>query len=126
MTAQRVEAQWRDVCSVDDIAIERGVAALLDDVQVAIFRTFDGALFAVGNRDPFSGANVIARGIVGSVGSGPDQRDTVASPMYKHVFDLATGACLTDPSRRLPVYRTWIAGGVVYVHPVPLAPPPAD
>jgi nitrite reductase/ring-hydroxylating ferredoxin subunit len=44
--------------------------------------------------------------------------------MFKHVFDLATGRCLTDPSGRLPVYRTWIAGGVVYVHPVPVVAPP--
>jgi nitrite reductase/ring-hydroxylating ferredoxin subunit len=43
--------------------------------------------------------------------------------MYKHVFDLRTGECLTDPSRRLPVYRTWIAGGVVYVHPDPVVTP---
>jgi nitrite reductase (NADH) small subunit len=64
---------------------------------------------------------VIARGIVGSVGQGADQRDTVASPMYKHVFALATGECLTDPTESLPVFRTWIAGGVVYVHPVPVS-----
>jgi nitrite reductase (NADH) small subunit len=44
--------------------------------------------------------------------------------MYKHVFELATGACLTDPSGCLPVYRTWIAGGVVYVNPVPVDPAP--
>ena len=38
------------------------------------------------------------------------------------IFALATGICLTDPSERLPVYRTWIAGGVVYVNPVPVDP----
>jgi nitrite reductase (NADH) small subunit len=61
---------------------------------------------------------VIARGIVGSVGD----RDTVTSPMYKHAFDLRTGECITDPDIRLPVHRTWIAGGVVYVNRTPTAP----
>ena len=107
---------------------ERGVAVLVGGHQVALFRVTSGIgedfVYAVGHRDPFSDANVIARGIVGSVGSGDDQRDTVASPMYKHVFELATGLCLTDPSERLPVYRTWIAGGVVYVNPVPVDPAP--
>jgi nitrite reductase (NADH) small subunit len=121
--------EWVAVCTKRQLIPERGVAVLVGTRQVALFRVTapDGSefVYAVGHRDPFSGANVIARGIVGSVGSGPDQRDTVASPMYKHVFELASGTCLTDSSERLPVYRTWIAGGVVYVHPVPL-PPPLD
>ena len=46
----------------------------------------------------------MARGIVGSVGGGESYRDTVASPMYKQVFDLVTGECLTEPGERLPVW----------------------
>ena len=118
-------SEWIGVCTKRQLIPERGVAVLVRDQQVALFRVTgpDGSefVYAVGHKDPFSAANVMARGIVGSVGVGDDQRDTVASPMYKHVFDLATGECLTDPTGRLPVYRTWIAGGVVYVHPVPVA-----
>ena len=118
--------EWVAVCTKGQLIPERGVAVLVRDQQVAMFRITnpDGAdfVYAVGHRDPFADANVIARGIVGSVRQGETHRDTVASPMYKHVFDLATGECLTDPSERLPVYRTWIAGGVVYVHPVPVTP----
>jgi nitrite reductase (NADH) small subunit len=97
---------------------ERGVAVLVGDLQVALFRVRSGTddfVYAVGHRDPFSDANVMARGIVGSVGD----RDTVASPMYKHVFDLATGECIAEPAVRLPVHRTWVAGGVVYVSATP-------
>jgi len=118
-------SEWVGVCTKGQLFPERGVAVLVKDQQVALFRvrSADGSdfVYAVGHRDPFADANVIARGIVGSVGVGDEQRDTVASPMYKHVFDLATGECLTDPSERLPVFRTWIAGGVVYVHPVPVS-----
>jgi len=116
--------EWVAVCTKRQLIPERGVAVLVRDQQVALFLITgeDGSefVYAVGHRDPFSDANVIARGIVGSVGQGEDQRDTVASPMYKHVFVLATGECITDPAERLPVYRTWIAGGVVYVHPDPV------
>ncbi|MCW2857612.1 MAG: nitrite reductase [Marmoricola sp.] len=122
-------SEWVAVCTKGQLIPERGVAVLVREQQVALFRVTgtdekgDPAdfVYAVGHRDPFADANVIARGIVGSVGHGPEQRDTVASPMYKHVFALATGECLTDPSESLPVYRTWIAGGVVYVHPVPVS-----
>jgi nitrite reductase (NADH) small subunit len=112
-------SDWVGVCTKRQLFPERGVAVLVKDQQVALFRVTgaDGSdfVYAVGHRDPFADANVIARGIVGSVNREGEHRDTVASPMYKHVFDLATGECLTDPSERLPVYRTWIAGGVVYV-----------
>ena len=49
---------------------------------------------AIGNQDPFTGAFVLSRGIVGGRGEIP----TVASPLHKQVFDLRTGACLDDDS----------------------------
>jgi nitrite reductase (NADH) small subunit len=99
------------VCEYDVLLPERGVAALLGNVQIALFRTHDGQVFALGNQDPFSGANVISRGIVGSRGDVP----TVASPMFKQVFDLRTGACLDDPDVSLPVYAVEVVDGQVVV-----------
>lgn len=115
--------QWVAVCTKGQLIPERGVAVLVDGRQVAIFlvthvETGEEFVYAVGHRDPFCDAHVIARGIVGSVGD----RDTVASPMFKHVFDLATGRCLSEPGVRLPVHRTWLAGGVVYVERIPSQP----
>ena len=85
-------SRWVRVCALDDLEIERGRAALLRDTQIALFvlRGHDGApgrVHAVSNLDPYSGAHVISRGIVGS----RDDVPTVASPMYKQVFDLRTG-----------------------------------
>lgn len=111
MTAQQVQLRWVDVCDLEQIPVERGVAALVDGVQIAIFRTFDGALHAVGNHDPFSGANVIARGIVGSRGAAP----TVTSPVFKQAFDLTTGRCFDDAGVALPVFDVRVNGGRVEV-----------
>lgn len=111
MTAQQVTTQWVDICAESDIPVERGVAALVDGMQIAVFRTFDGTLYAVGNKDPFSGANVIARGIVGTRGSTP----TVTSPVYKQVFDLTTGVCFDDPEVQLPVFGLRAHAGRVEV-----------
>jgi len=101
-----------EVCRYDVLVPERGVAALVGNVQIALFRTHDGSVFAVGNHDPFSGANVMSRGIVGSRGDVP----TVASPMFKQVFDLRTGSCLDDPEVSLPVYRVELVDGAVVVN----------
>jgi nitrite reductase (NADH) small subunit len=116
MSAQPVaQDQWRAICRYDELEPERGVAALVDGVQVAIFRlhgsTDSGAVVAVDHHDPFSGANVMARGLVGTRGD----RATVASPMYKQVFDLRTGACLDDPAVSLRVHAVRVEHGVVNV-----------
>ncbi len=99
------------VCRYDVLLPERGVAALIGDIQIALFRTHDGSVFAIGNQDPFSGANVMSRGIVGSRGD----VQTVASPMFKQVFDLRTGVCLDDPEVSLPVYTVEVLDGQVMV-----------
>ena len=91
---------WTGICDYDDLQPEHGVAALLGEEQVALFRTFDGALYAIGNQDPFTGAFVLSRGIVGTRGDIP----TVASPLHKQVFDLRTGACLDDGRRNVRVF----------------------
>jgi nitrite reductase (NADH) small subunit len=111
MTAARLTEEWVVVCPVGRIPPERGIAALVGDVQVALFRTHDGALYALDNRDPFSGACVLSRGIVGNRGDIP----TVASPMFKQVFDLRTGICLDDPTVQVPAYPVRVAGDQVEV-----------
>ena len=88
------------VCAVEAIPLEGGVAALVDGSAVAVFRSFDGEVFALSNVDPFSGASVLSRGIVGSRGDVP----VVSSPMYKQAFDLRTGQCLDDPDVSVAAY----------------------
>ena len=66
------EAMAIRVCRLEDIVPNTGVAALVDGEQVAVFRVSNGGLdgdgvHAVGNRDPFSRANVLSRGIVGDL-----------------------------------------------------------
>lgn len=103
---------WIKVCRYDDLQPERGAAALLDDGrQIAVFRAYDGDVYAISNRDPFSGASVMSRGIVGTRGEAP----TVASPMHKQVFDLRTGGCLDEPAVRVPVFTVRVRDGVVEV-----------
>jgi nitrite reductase (NADH) small subunit len=92
---------WQDVCAFDDLVPDRGACALVDGRQVALFRVAPtDELFALSNHDPFSGANVISRGIVGSKGDVAK----VASPMYKQSFDLRTGVCLDDSTVKLAVH----------------------
>ena len=111
---------WLTVCRLDDLAPERGVAALVPDevdgapvlTQVALFRLLDDTVLAVQQHDPFSDAHVLARGIVGTRRVDGVDVPTVASPMHKQVFALRTGACLDAAGKapvagRAPDLRTW-------------------
>jgi nitrite reductase (NADH) small subunit len=100
-----------DVCPAGRLLPERGVAALFGEVQVAVFRTFDGAVHALGNIDPFSGAAVLSRGVVGDRGGVP----VVASPVYKQSFGLRDGRCLDDPDVTVPAYPARVTDGMVQV-----------
>ena len=109
--------RWVRVCSLAELEPGRGVAALVDGQQVAVFLLpgVSGApasrLRAVDNRDPASGANVLARGLLGSTAG----VDYVASPMHKHRFDLASGRCLDGFSPDVRVWPVRVWGGTVEV-----------
>ena len=107
----RGDRTWEKVCPVDDLEIERGVTALVHGQAIAIFRTHDGEVYALGNHDPFAKASVLARGIVGTREGIP----FVASPMHKHAFDLRTGQCLDDEHASVPSYEVLIEEGVVHI-----------
>ena len=109
-TLTATHRRWARVCRLDDILPDSGVAARIGRHQVALFRV-GGTIHAVGNHDPASGANVLARGIVGDLGGGI----VVASPIYKHHFSLASGRCLEDAALSVPVYQVRIQDDDVWV-----------
>ncbi|MYS11108.1 nitrite reductase small subunit NirD [Streptomyces sp. SID6041] len=92
---------WVTVCEEGRLTPGRGVAALLPDGrQAAVFRDRAGRTYAIDNRDPFTGAQVLSRGLVGSA----EGRPFVASPLLKQRFDLETGRCLDDDEVTVAVF----------------------
>ena len=94
-------SHWVTVCKQSDLIPGRGVAALINNHQYALFLTEQGELFALDNRDPFCDANVLARGIIGDRNGEPK----VASPMLKQTFSLQTGICFEDPTITIPTHQ---------------------
>ncbi|MGI3230699.1 nitrite reductase small subunit NirD [Streptomyces sp. GTA36] len=105
-TATTVQLQltdgWFTVCDLSLLMPGRGVAALLPDGhQVALFLDRTGRMYAIDNRDPFSGAAVLSRGLTGT----HQGRPFVASPLLKQRFDLESGQCLDDETVRVATYE---------------------
>jgi len=100
-SSQCSEQRWEVICKLSELTTDRGVCALVDGKQIAVFKTrANEAIFAIDNFDPFSQANVLSRGVVGCL----NNQLCVASPIYKQHFALASGQCLEDESVKLSTY----------------------
>ncbi len=113
-TALLAAQEWQPICHQDELAPFSGAAVRLKGRQIALYRT-GHQFFALDNFDPFSRANVLARGIVGDLGGKP----VVASPMYKQHFDLRTGQCLEDPAVSVGTWPVHINDGHIFIGVVP-------
>ncbi|MFJ3459762.1 nitrite reductase small subunit NirD [Achromobacter spanius] len=110
----KTQPAWRHACDRQDLVANSGVVALVDGEQIALFYLPEAAgqtLYAVSNRDPKSGANVIGRGIVGQLAGSL----VVASPLYKQHFRLADGSCVQFPEQRLQTWQARFNGDAVEI-----------
>ncbi len=117
------------ICPVSALAVDRGAAALLPDgTQIGVFRLEDGSLHAVQQRDPYSGTNILSRGLVGSHlvpgrdGAADVTVPTLSSPMYKQVWNLDTGEVIDaggGDARPIDVFDVDVRDGRLHVAPTP-------
>ncbi|NIE77227.1 nitrite reductase small subunit NirD [Pantoea sp. Ap-967] len=103
------QAIWQAVCRTDDLVADSGVVVWLDGVQVALFYLPGQGVYALDNRDPRSGANIIGRGLLGSL----QGELVVAAPLYKQHFSLHSGQCLEDAGQQLRVWPVRLNGETV-------------
>lgn len=114
----RVAVQgWVELCDVNAIPANAGMAARLANRQIALFHLPDHPqqVFALSNHEPDSDANVLARGMLGDVKGEP----VVISPLYKQRFRLQDGRCIDDMHKVLNVWPVKIENGRVWVQESP-------
>jgi nitrite reductase (NADH) small subunit len=103
------------VCELSDLAPNSGVCALINNVQVAIFQLIDNkgqiSVYALSNWDPIGKANVMYRGLIGSISDEP----VICAPLYKQHYSLRTGRCFESADARLSVYKCVVQGQQVFL-----------
>lgn len=67
---------------LDDIPVGQGLCFVLDDEEIAVFRSRKGQVSAIGNRCPHRGGS-LADGIIGE--------GKVVCPLHGQRYDLETG-----------------------------------
>ncbi len=108
-------SNWESICNETDINQDLPEAALLGTEQVAVVKAWDGKIYVVSNVDPRTQQGVMSRGIVGDREVDGTHRPTLASPIYKEVYDLETGKCYANDEYALPVYASRVTDGVIEV-----------
>jgi nitrite reductase (NADH) small subunit len=90
----------------DQIPRGEGRKFRLGGVDVAVFRTQSGDVFATQSNCPHAGGP-LADGLIGSA--------SVICPLHERSFDLRTGACLSADCRGLRVYPVVLTaeGGIM-------------
>lgn len=103
--------KWQTICQQQDLIHDSGICALLnDEQQVAIFYLkATNQAYAISNYDPIGEANVLYRGIIGSI----DEDIVVSSPLYKQHFSLTSGLCIQDDTKSVEVFNTRIVDDLV-------------
>lgn len=109
-------AHWHPLCQRQDLVANSGVVAWFAGAQIALFHLpqgeAGGQVYAIHNRDPQSGANVIGRGMVGRIKGAA----VVASPLYKQHYRLEDGQCLEQPDQALQVWPVRLKGDRVEIY----------
>ena len=103
-------SEFVKVCSTDDLVSNSGVAALVNDTQVALFYIND-KVYALNNYDPIGKANVMSRGMIGDLKG----ELMVAAPLQKQHYNLKTGVCMDVEGVSIPAYETKVENSLVFV-----------
>lgn len=106
------DADFVDVCHVDDIPERRAVITCLTGERVAIFR-YDGKVSALSN---------VCQHQNGPLGEGRIVNDCVVCPWHGYEYFPDSGASPPPFTERVPTFRVRIADGRVLVHPRPNPP----
>jgi len=106
---------WVRVAPLQQLQRDRGVAALVGERPVAVFRLAGDEVCAIDHVEPFTHTPVLARGLIGFTGSPGNETVYVASPLHKQRFDLRTGRCLDDPAVTVRSWPVAVIDDIVHV-----------
>ncbi|MBY0427269.1 MAG: nitrite reductase small subunit NirD [Cytophagales bacterium] len=103
---------WHLACSVEDVPMDGGACALIEDRQVAIFNfSRTGQWYATQNLCPHRQQMALSRGMIGDMQGEPK----VACPFHKKTFSLQTGECLSGDAYQIETYPVKVMDGNVFV-----------
>jgi nitrite reductase (NADH) small subunit len=104
-------AKWIDIGAAADVPLRGARRIVISGIPIAVFRTGDGALFAIVDRCPHKGGP-LSQGIV--------HGRAVACPLHNWTISLETGEAMNGDSGCVRTLKAMEQGGRVQVDASPL------
>jgi len=107
-----MKKRWISVCRTQEVLPDSGVCALVEDKQIAIFRTaIDDSFYSLDNFDPIAQVNILSRGLIGE----KEERQVVFSPLFKDAFCLSSGECISNQDYSVATYPIRVVDQIIEV-----------
>lgn len=103
----KITKQEYTIGTMQDFLLQIGRVVVAGNVELAVFRTSDGAVYAVENRSPHPKGGPLAEGIVSGY--------YLYDPLYDWKIDLRTGEVQAPDHGRVETYPVTLDGETVTV-----------
>ena len=99
-------ANWIRITEVENIPTMGSRIVILEDTEIAIFKTKDGSVFAINNECPHKQGK-LAEGLVHGT--------SVTCPLHNWDIDLSSGEALGNDSGCTNVYESKVENDTVFI-----------
>lgn len=97
---------WIKITEVENIPKMGSRKVIIDETEIAIFKTKDGSIFAINNLCPHK---------KGKLSEGLVHEHIVTCPLHNWDIDLASGEALGNDSGCTNVYESKIEDNILYI-----------
>jgi len=98
-------SEYVSIAKLEDLGPGQSLVAEVNGEEVAVFNV-DGTVYAIDNMCAHQG---------GPLGEGLLEGETVICPLHSWKYNVRTGACSTNPSKKVNTYSVKIENGQIKV-----------
>ena len=98
--------KWYKITEIENIPSMGSRKVEIGEIEIAIFKTRDGSIFAINNVCPHK---------QGKLSEGLVHEKQVTCPLHSWEIDLTTGKALGNDSGCTNIYESKIVDGIVYI-----------
>ncbi len=99
-------SKWYKITEIENIPSMGSRKVEIGEIEIAIFKTRDGSIFAINNVCPHK---------KGKLSEGLVHEKQVTCPLHSWEIDLTTGEALGNDSGCTNIYESKIVDGIVYI-----------
>lgn len=100
-------SKWYKIIEIENIPLMGSRKVEIADIEIAIFKTRDGSIFAINNICPHK---------KGKLSEGLVHEKQVTCPLHNWEIDLQTGEALGNDSGCTNIYETKIEDGILFLN----------